>query len=535
MSHSIEYFQRMNNEQLLHEMQHAFWAVDRQRAQTVYQRRIQDQRTQQTARAAAQSAAVQQASVRLSQHLADVNRRNTQLEQIVRQQNAALQSQQTAQARQVADLRRAYAEQVERVRRQNTEAIQRLEADATATEARLRQTLQESSAAMLREAQAQLEDQITAVHGELSGQLREQESRIGDMESAFTELQQSDDSLRQNATDFRNAAVAVINAAIEYNNANHHAWRQEELEALTRLRDHVDGDLALGMLTVGATRVQARTLFEGALRYRAGVHADEREWQLRQADALQRIETAMNDLEVSRTIDVDGETVDVDYWTCGDLRRLEGRLEDLQQLAGSPGLSFEELTCIGELAETYRQEIREAVTFAIHALQFSYARKELLEEAVGHVERQLGTLRPQWEEYFAGDNRLGYRVYLTSPTGERVVLTAEPVKDEGGEIRNQFRFDILETGREVHNATEAEQFMREIAGALSSLEGCQFTTARCTHQAAPAEDAGQGERAIWRQPEASDVQTAMERARPVPAPAPDHPSPKPAVAPLSPF
>ena len=44
MSHSIEYYQRMSTEQLIREMNHAHWTVDRQRARQVYEARMTEQR-----------------------------------------------------------------------------------------------------------------------------------------------------------------------------------------------------------------------------------------------------------------------------------------------------------------------------------------------------------------------------------------------------------------------------------------------------------------------------------------------------------
>jgi hypothetical protein len=101
------------------------------------------------------------------------------------------------------------------------------------------------------------------------------------------------------------------------------------------------------------------------------VHADEREWQLRHSTAQQCVDAANNDLEISRIIEADGMEIDVDYWTCGDLRRIEAQLNSLEMLLENPNLTHDELASIGELAETYRQEISASVTFAMQAVQCS--------------------------------------------------------------------------------------------------------------------------------------------------------------------
>lgn len=302
--------------------------------------------------------------------------------------------------------------------------------------------------------------------------------------------------------------------------------------SLISLRDNIQADLqSHGMLSIGATRMQARQLFEGAMAYRANVYADQREWQLRQAAAQQSVSEAMIDLDASRHIEVDDMDIDVDYWTCGDLHRIEEQLQQLQSLAQQPGTSNSDLEHIGQLAETYRQEIQRAVQFAMQARQFSFDRKELLEEAVSHIAARFGTIRPEWEEYFAGDERFGYRVYLTAPSGERLVLTAEPVSNAQGEgdIRNQFRYDILSVGNSIHNSQEARAFMQDLERALQDLEGCRFTTASCTNTAAPAQDNGQSDHQVWRNPTPAQVQTAAQRATPTPAAPRDKMPPTPAT------
>ena len=530
MSHSIDYYQSMSTDELIREMNHAYWNVDRQRARQVYEARMREQRRREQV-SSSNLQRLNQNITSLTNQVNTLSGVNANLRRIIENQNQNLVRMQQGVSRQITELQRDYSQRVDRMQEEHRTAMRTLENQIETAvfrseqelEARMNTAIQESERRtdqLVSDAANALNSRINRVHEAVSQQLAEQQAQINTLEAGYAALRQEDQQLYQQAVEYRDAALAVINATIDYNNANQHNWRQEDLSALLSLRDNIQADLqSHGMLSIGATRMQARQLFEGAMAYRANVYADQREWQLRQAAAQQSVSEAMIDLDASRHIEVDDMDIDVDYWTCGDLHRIEEQLQQLQSLADQPGTSNSDLEHIGQLAETYRQEIQRAVQFAMQARQFSFDRKELLEEAVSHITARFGTIRPEWEEYFAGDERFGYRVYLTAPSGERLVLTAEPVSNAQGEgdIRNQFRYDILSVGNSIHNSQEARAFMQDLERALQDLEGCRFTTASCTNTAAPAQDNGQSNHQVWRNPTPAQVQTAAQRATPTPA------------------
>lgn len=532
MSHTLEYYQRMDTEQLIHEMNHARYTVDRQRARQVYEARIRAQKEKEEARSRQRNAALNTQITALQNRIDNLAHQNSDMTNVIRQQNADLRNMQQAHDRQVAEMRTDYNRRIAQLSKENREAIQDLENRMVNEQEVLQEAIDENfrrTTRMISDVKENLASQINAVHMALSNQIASQQSRIDDLDDKFAKLEHSDQQIRENAQEYLEAAVELINATIEYNNENRHNWRSGDLAELLNERNNVLTDLAGGMLTVGVARRDARGLFEAALRYRANVHADEREWQLRHAMAQQCVDAARNDLEISRKIEVDGMEVSVDYWTCGDLQRIEARLDELQEMLDNPNLTNQELEAVAELAETYRQEISVAVTFAMQALQCSLDRKDLLGIAIDHIENTMGNLHPEWEEYFAGDQRLGYRVYLTAPeTGERVVLTAEPCADRT-DIRNQFRFEILSVGAYVHNAMEADTFTRSIAQALREIDGCIFTAPACTNQVAPAADNGQGSNAVWSNPSKDSKAAAMGNATPVHAPKAPQPQPRPST------
>lgn len=518
MSHSIDYYQRMSTEQLIHEMNHAIFAIDRNRAQEVYNRRIEQQKQQEKNRSDRQIATMTTQMNNLDSRLSNLTHQNAAMGNIIRQQSDDIRRFQQTHAQEVSAMRADYNRRIQQVNTENRQALARLEKQMVNEDAQLRATINDNfqrTTHMINNVSSSLNNRINTIHADLSAQIASQQNQINSLDAEFRELHHENHELRKNALEYLDSAVALINSTIEYNNANHHSWRSDDLKSLTSTRNHVRDDLKSGMLTVGSARMQARDLFEQALCYRANVYADEREWQLRLATAQQRIDAANNDLEISRTIEADGMEVDVDYWTCGDLRRIADQLGNLQTMLENPNLTNDELDGIGALAETYRQEISVSVSFAMQAVQCSRDRKELLEIAIEHIESTVGNLHPVWQEYFAGDNRLGYRVYLTAPTtGERVVLTAEPAT-ERTDIRNQFRFDILSTGASVHNADEADSYTRAIAQVLSEIEGCEFTTPNCTNQAAPTVDNGQSNESIWCTPDTHTQDAARTRATPM--------------------
>ena len=530
MSHTIDYYQRMSTDELIREMNHAYWNVDRQRARQVYEARMKEQRRREQV-SSSNLQRLNQNITSLTNQVNTLSGTNANLRRIIESQNQNLVRMQQGVNQQITDLQREYSQRVDRMQEEHRTAMRTLENQMETAiyrseqemEARMNTAIQESERRtdqLVSDAANALNSRINRVHEAVSAQLAEQQAQINTLESGYAALRQEDQQLYQQAVEYRDAALAIINATIDYNNANQHNWRQDDLNALLSLRDNIQADLqSRGMLSIGATRVQARQFFEGAMAYRANVYADQREWQLRQAAAQQTVSEAMIDLNASRHIEVDGMDIDVDYWTCGDLRRIEEQLQQLQSLADQPGTSNSDLENIGLLAETYRQEIQRAVQFAMQARQFSFDRKELLEEAVNHIAARFGIIRPEWEEYFAGDERFGYRVYLTAPSGERIVLTAEPVSNAqgDGDICNQFRYDILSVGNSIHNSGEARAFMQDLESALQDLEGCRFTTASCTNTAAPAQDNGQSNHQVWKNPTPAQVQTATQHATPAPA------------------
>lgn len=529
MSHSIQYYQAMDTEQLVREMNHAFWDVDRKRARQVYEDRMGQQRVQERIRDAGNQN-LQRSINNLNDRINSLNSTNAELRRVINNQNQDLASMHETNYQQIVAMRREYSQTIDRMQQEHLASMRTLEGQIEASvqrseqqmASRMNEAIRESehrSNQLVNDAVNALNSRINRVHQEVSTQIARQQEQISNLESGFASLHQDNRQLHQQAVEYRDAALAVLNAAIEYNNANQHNWRQNELNDLLRLRDHIRADLNDGgMLSIGQTRHDARQLFEDALAYRANVYADEREWQLRHAAAQQRIDEAMLNLDASRHIEADDMDIDVDYWTCGDLRRIESQLQELQSLANQPGISNTDLEHICDLADTYRQEIVRAVQFAMKARQFSFDRKDLLEEAINHISSRFGTIRREWEEYFAGDERFGYRVYLTSPSGERIVLTAEPVNgaQDGGDIRNQFRYDILSVGNSIHNAAEARAFMQDLESALQGLEGCTFTAASCTNRAEPAQDNGQGNRQVWKNPTQAQVQSAAQQATPTP-------------------
>ena len=127
-------------------------------------------------------------------------------------------------------------------------------------------------------------------------------------------------------------------------------------------------------------------LLHDALVYQQSVLADEREWQLRMTVADEATAQAETLLEMSRKVPVKtsaGDTdVDVDYWTCGDLSRIENNLAEIRRRMEDPSLTVAQLDALQDLALTYRSQITQAVNYALQAFQLSRGRKQLMDHAI---------------------------------------------------------------------------------------------------------------------------------------------------------
>ncbi len=538
MSHTSYNYQAMSDAQLFNIISGTYDSYDKQRAMEELSRRAAAAKDQATRNQQALQQ-TQQNQRALQRLVNDLQHSNTQLQQVISRQEQQIETAQRQTEQQINRLRTEQQQQLDQVRqedaKQRAQLAQRISMQIADVKTETAQAIRESeqrSADRIQHAANALNNRITQIHTQLTQDIQDSKNRISQMENNWAALSHSDAQLRQNASEYLEAAVSVVNATVEYNNANNHNWQSNVLTRLRGLQQNVVNDMNEGgMLTVGSARQQARQLFEDALEYRAQVFADEQEWQVRRASALQQVQEAEIELESSRHLELDGMDIDVDYWTCGDLRRIEDRITALRSLIEDSNVTLQDLDNIGTLAETYRQELREAVLFAAKARQFSFDRKELLEEAIEVIQTRLGTLHVEWQEYFAGDERFGYRVYLTSASGERIVLTAEP-SPANGELRNSFRFEILSHGSAIRSGVEAQQFMQMLDASLQGLDGCSFDSATCTDTAAPAQDQGQGNQNSWERPQESQVQEAQTQVSPVVRPAPV-PMPQPAAQPAA--
>ena len=126
MSHSIEYYQGMSTEQLIREMNHAHWTVDRQRARQVYEARMEEQRR----RGQVSSSNLQRLNQNITSLTNQVNTlssTNANLRRIIENQNQNLVRMQQGVNQQITDLQREYSQRVDRMQEEHRTAMRTLE------------------------------------------------------------------------------------------------------------------------------------------------------------------------------------------------------------------------------------------------------------------------------------------------------------------------------------------------------------------------------------------------------------------------
>ena len=550
MSHTQSFFESLTDEQLRSYL-NSRWSQDRNYARQELERRRQNRAQQSNAAIDALNnriGNVQPDNVQNPSILNAINNQNAQLHQSVLELRADISQQRVNYENQIRQLQANNAAQVQALQAENA-AQQRameqaLHAQQISQEEALRQTRRrtqealqrmerdsrERIAAAVHQVRDDMNSRISRVQQDLSNQIADQSRQIEQLHTAHNTLvaamateNQRRDARLQRAQEYLYAANAVIAEADRFNRENHHNWQQNLRNQLTAQLSDVTADIQ--DRSDQAASSNGRDLFRAAMEYRANVVAEERQWQLELSAAQDVAATTQDEIDLSRELNVQAEdehgnvytqTIDVDYWTCGDLSRIRANHAELQEMLKQPGLSREQIADLQMLAENYRQQVERARAYAVQARQASFDREDMLEEAVMTVEQTTGTLHRDWCEYFNGDARLGRRLYLRAHTGEQIVLTVEPVAEDGM-VRNSCRMEFLSYGSQVHDAGEASNMAEILTDALNDV-GLGVSKPDCTanpHGHDPAPDVGQTDQISWVKPGDTDADAALTQITPV--------------------
>ena len=491
MSHSVESLQRMSTAQLENIMRNSQWSFERDRARQVLERRRSN--------STAYVNQLQNTVNDLQGRIRNLNSANSAIQRSLTQAQNQINTMASQHAQQMRDMRENFDGRLQALDRQHHRDLREL---TTAYNTALRQQSQ------------QLQTQIHAVAADANARIDAVHNEVAAIQTRMDADLSTMNNLRQQAIEYLSGADAVLEN-VDANNP--HRWRAEERSTLQTHRIGIVDDLNVGHVTASVARSNARQLFEDALVYQQHVLADEREWQIRfeatdeavaqaeaflEVNAIQTVATSSGDL-----------TLNVDYWTCGDLTRIQEGLAAIRRRMKDPNLTGEQLQALQELAIMYRMQTEQAVNYALIACRLSRSREQLMRHAIQLLtDRGRGNyMTLQWAEYFNGDQRLGYRAYLIDADGTRVVITAELNDAQGDEPGNTFRSEILEYGTQIRSAQQADAYNRALLARLYQETRVQFGDSVCSHPDNVVPDVGQSSEQAWKHPDADSSVHEVDR------------------------
>lgn len=488
-------------------------------------------------RAAAAERVAREVQVRLDNNISSLNHtiqglniRNNELTNAVHNANQNIANMHREHVRQIETMRRDYTDQIHAMDEHNRRELQQLEnrfatdltrseqqmrADFNSTIMQTRHSLQQE----ISESSARMNARITAVRNSVNQQIRQVNATVSSIERQMDGIVQTlntrvaqERQLHEQAEDFFNAAQTIIEQTDAYNEENQHNWHSQDRNNLSSLIDSVQINIDGGNATASVAREKGRELFQQALTYRENVFAAEMQWRTVQEMTAQMVSEVSAFCNSRARVQIKGEEVDVDYWTCGELDRIRQRIRALDDQLTNPQVTSEQMEYIRELAMQYRREADEAVNFAINAVQLSYDREDLLRDAVEVLQRRHFMVQ-RWAERYAGDRRLGFRVYMVNQgNGMEIVLTGEPMPGDNGEIRNVYRSEILCPASDMHNAQDVHEFNSELMRDLDNQTGAVFAgQSTCSHPNEPVENVGQANRDTYVTVSAQQIQWTLQQ------------------------
>lgn len=219
-------------------------------------------------------------------------------------------------------------------------------------------------------------------------------------------------------------------------------------------------------------RFAARNAMEAALQLHQDVIEAEQEWYLHYQSAKQVLDAAALRIEASRHLEIPEEgyeptVVDVNYWTDGDLARMENRLRGLNDRVDMPDAVARDLDNIQNAGLQLTREIDDTAVFATEALYCSQDRADIAADIAQTMESALG-LQVVDHSYCGNDWRAAHRIHLKNPqTQFEMVVTQTPEKNKEGQIGNHLESDILCYG--TNNQELGDSIARNALEALSEL------------------------------------------------------------------
>jgi len=315
-----------------------------------------------------------------------------------------------------------------------------------------------------------------AIHSAVSGleeQIGSVNGRVAQVEQSLGTIRQSNETLLEMAHEYlETARMLMENSEENFRLELLLPGRAETAWKAVRQAES-DIDVAEKLPTNSPiARQNARVAVEEAMRFREDIIRAEQEWQAHYQQARQTLHAAQAQREASSEIKLsDGEediSVDVDFWTAGDLTALDGRIQSLDgKLDSSDGLTLADLDNIRGAGMQIIKEIQEATEFAAIAVHASADRYEIAEDVAAYLAETLN-LSVESDGYQGGDQRGAHRLHLVNPaTGFDMVVTQTPQLDETSVLGNRLETDILDYG--TNNMEQGDKIALQALQALSGL------------------------------------------------------------------
>lgn len=378
-----------------------------------------------------------------------------QLQRTVRESNQRLQEAARQSEEQLRSMQKVFSEEISQTRKDMADAIS---ANNRRIEAAVRQTSQH------------LEQEMQELQSQVSKNMAGIQSQLDSVEASVRASEQNQGVLLDMAREYMQTAKALLQDIENYRTELLCPGRLDQVQSACAA---AESEIALAEKipeNSSAARGATRQALESALALRQDVIRAEQEWALHFQAARQMLNTAQMQLEASRTLSLpeEGEdaSVDVDRWTDGDLKAIEGRLGALErQLDSADGLILKELDGLQAAGLQISREIDDTSVFALEAFFASQDRGEIAQDIANQLNAHGLTVVDH--SYQGADQRAAHRLHLVNHvTKFEIVITQTPeVRD--GAIVNRLESDILNYGS--LNEERGDNIARDVLASLSEL------------------------------------------------------------------
>lgn len=443
-----------------------------------------------------------QAAIReYENHMNEMNARLNHLNRSMEKQDAAAKKEAQALRTQLQETVRASNDRLREMARQNEQNLSRMQSDFTNALVQTRTEFSSAVAATAERLEAKMEENkqqlrrdIDAVRAKVDAGIKDQETLLA-MASEYASMAQI-----LNRDTKENYRVELLCPG----------RMQEAVRQFELAQDNIQ-DARKMPANAATARYAARCAMESALQLHQDAVEAEQEWHLHYQEAKQVLDAASLRMEACRVLEIPEEgyaptVVDVNYWTDGDLARMENRLRGLFDRVEMSDAALRDLDNIQNAGIQLAREIDDTAVFATEALYCSQDRADIAADIAQTMEDALD-LQVVEHCYQGGDWRAAHRIHLKNPdTRFEMVVTQTPERNAKGQIGNHLESDILCYG--TNNEEVGDRIAKNALEALSALGFAQSPVTTVSGYAARESDrVGHRDMKRWETEQSPDVLT----------------------------